>query len=404
MTSAQVTEWPAKVRRRDGRLVPFDLERIEAAVARAARESGHPDTEVPTTVAKAVADTLAHRHRGRVATVEAIQDLVEAELNASGFDDVARAYIVYRQRRAELRAAKELLGVRDDLKLSLAAVTVLRERYLRRDERGRPTESTGQMMDRVANCVAAAEDGYRPGSSGQWVERFATLLRSLEFLPNSPTLMNAGTDLGLLAGCFVLPVEDSLQSIFTTLGQAAEIQRTGGGTGYAFTHLRPAGDRIASTGGTASGPLSFVRLYDTAAGVVSMGGRRRGANMAVLDASHPDIYDFVTVKADSPQELTHFNLSVGVSDAFMRAVERNGTHRLVNPEPARRSRGFRPQTCSTRSAKPRTGAVTPAWCSWTRSTGRTCCRGVESRRRTRVGKCRCFPTSRATLARSTWPG
>jgi ribonucleoside-diphosphate reductase alpha chain len=205
---------------------------------------------------------------------------VEAELNASGFDDVARAYIIYRQRRAELRAAKELLGVRDDLKLSLAAVTVLRERYLRRDQRGRPTESTGQMMDRVANCVAAAEDGYWPGSSGQWVERFATLLRSLEFLPNSPTLMNAGTDLGLLAGCFVLPVEDSLQSIFTTLGQAAEIQRTGGGTGYAFTHLRPAGDRIASTGGTASGPLSFIRLYDTAAGVVSMGrpspGREHG--------------------------------------------------------------------------------------------------------------------------------
>ena len=143
--------------------------------------------------------------------------------------------------------------------------------------------------------------------------------------------MNADTDLGLLAGCFVLPVEDSLHSIFTTLGHAAEIQRTGGGTGYAFSHLRPAGDRVASTGGTASGPVSFLRLYDTAAGVVSMGGRRRGACMAVLDASHPDIYDFVTTKAESRNELTHFNLSVGVTDAFLRAVERGGTHRLVNP-------------------------------------------------------------------------
>ena len=186
------------------------------------------------------------------------------------------------------------------------------------------------MMDRAANCVAAAEDGYRRGSSPQWAERFSTLLRNLEFLPNSPTLMNAGTDLGLLAGCFVLPVEDSLRSIFTTLGQAAEIQRAGGGTGYTFSHLRPAGDRVASTGGTASGPMSFLRLYDTAAGVVSMGGRRRGACMAVLDASHPDIYDFITTKAESPSDLTHFNLSVGVTDAFLRAAQRDGTHRLVN--------------------------------------------------------------------------
>ncbi|CMO82671.1 ribonucleoside-diphosphate reductase subunit alpha [Mycobacterium tuberculosis] len=143
--------------------------------------------------------------------------------------------------------------------------------------------------------------------------------------------MNSGTDLGLLAGCFVLPIEDSLQSIFATLGQAAELQRAGGGTGYAFSHLRPAGDRVASTGGTASGPVSFLRLYDSAAGVVSMGGRRRGACMAVLDVSHPDICDFVTAKAESPSELPHFNLSVGVTDAFLRAVERNGLHRLVNP-------------------------------------------------------------------------
>jgi ribonucleoside-diphosphate reductase alpha chain len=318
-----------KVRHRDGRLVAFDLTRIEAAVARAAREVGHADANLATAVAKAVADELAQR--GKPPTVEAIQDLVEAQLNASGFDDIARAYIIYRQRRAELRAAKALLGVRDELKLSLAAVTVLRERYLLRDERGRPTESTGEMMDRTANYVAAAEDSYRSKSSAQWAERFSVLLRGLEFLPNSPTLMNAGTPLGLLSACVVLPLEDSLRSIFTTLAHAAEIHQAGGGTGYAFSHLRPAGDRVAGTGGTASGPLSFLRLYDTAANVVQMGGRRRSACMAVLDASHPDIYDFVQSKADSPGDLSQFNLSVGVSDAFMRAVERDGTHRLVNP-------------------------------------------------------------------------
>ncbi|BBZ12761.1 adenosylcobalamin-dependent ribonucleoside-diphosphate reductase [Mycobacterium branderi] len=322
--------WPARVRRRDGRLVTFDLARIETAIARAARETGRPDPDLAAGVAAAVADSLAQRRRD-TATVEAIQDLVEEKLSAAGFDDVARAYILYRQRRAELRSAKELLEVRDELKLSLAAATVLRERYLLRDENDRPVESTGEMMDRVATFVAAAEDRYQRGSSRRWAEEFSTRLRRLEFLPNSPTLMNAGTDLGLLAGCFVLPVEDSIRSIFTTLGHAAEIQRAGGGTGYTFTHLRPAGDRVAGTGGTASGPVSFLRLYDTAASVVSMGGRRRGACMAVLDCSHPDIYDFVTAKAQSPYELTHFNLSVGVSNAFLRAVERDGTHRLVNP-------------------------------------------------------------------------
>lgn len=319
------------MRRRDGRLAPFDPARIEAAIARAAREAGHWDPAVPATLARSVADALARRPGGGAPTVEEIQDLVEAQLAAAGLDDVARAYIVYRRQHAELRAAKALIGVRDELKLSVAAVTVLAERYLRRDAHGRPAESTGEMMDRVANCVAAAEDRYRQGSSAQWAERFSAVLRSLEFLPNSPTLMNAGTDLGLLSGCFVLPVEDSLRSIFTTLAHSAEIHQAGGGTGYTFTHLRPAGDPVVRTGGTASGPVSFLRLFDTAADVISMGGRRRGASMAVLHVSHPDIDDFVAAKADFPRELTHFNLSVGVTDAFMRAVMRDGTHRLVNP-------------------------------------------------------------------------
>ena len=197
LTAKQVAganRWPATVRARDGRLVAFDIARIEDAVMRAAREARRPAPRLATIVAKAVANELAHRPRERAPTVEMIQDVVEAQLNAAGLDDVACAYIIFRQRRAELRAAKALLDVRDELKLSLAAVTVLRERYLRRNDWGRPVESTGEMMDPVANCVAAAKDSHRPGSSAQWAERFATLLRNLEFLPNSPTIMNAGTD------------------------------------------------------------------------------------------------------------------------------------------------------------------------------------------------------------------
>ncbi|MGZ4509756.1 MAG: adenosylcobalamin-dependent ribonucleoside-diphosphate reductase [Mycobacterium sp.] len=334
--SARSAQWPASVRRRDGRLVPFDKARIEAAIARAAREAGHDDPAAPGALARSVADALAlRRPTGAVPTVEEIQDVVEAQLKAAGLDDVARAYIIYRQHRAELRTAKAMVGVRDELKLGLAAVTVLGERYLLRDEHGAPSESTGEMMDRVANCVAAAEDSYRRGSSAKWAARFSAALRGLEFLPNSPTLMNAGTELGLLSACFVLPIEDSLRSIFGTLAHSAEIHQAGGGTGYTFAHLRPAGDRVGRTGGTASGPMSFLRLFDTAAQVISMGGRRRGASMAVLDVAHPDIYDFVTAKADSPEELHQFNLSVGVTDGFLRAVARDGTHRLINPRTGR---------------------------------------------------------------------
>ena len=250
MKSAAIPTWPAKVRRRDGTLAPFDVTRIEAAVARAAREVAYEDPDMPDTVARAVANALGHR----AAPVEEIQNFVEARLGEAGLDDVARAYIIYRQRHAEVRTAKAMLGVRDELKLSLAAVTVLRERYLLRDERG------------PADRVDRRDDGSRGelcrGGRRRLPARVVTTVGRA--LLHAATLMNAGTDLGLLAGCFVLPIEDSLHSIFTTLGQAAEIQRAGGGTGYTLSHLRPAGDRVAGTGGTASGPMSFLRLYDTA--------------------------------------------------------------------------------------------------------------------------------------------
>jgi ribonucleoside-diphosphate reductase alpha chain len=213
----------------------------------------------------------------------------------AGFADVARAYSAYRCQHAELRRANEVLGVRDELKLGLGAITVLKDRYLLRDERGTVTESTGEMMGRVAACVAEAEEAWCPGSAARWAQQFAGALRRLEFLPNSPALMNAGTSLGLLSACVVLPVEDCLVSIFRALGQAAVLHQAGAGTGYSFSRLRPRGDLMASTGGAASGPVSFLSVFNTAASVLAQGGRRRGASMAVLDVSHPDICEFVDV-------------------------------------------------------------------------------------------------------------
>jgi ribonucleoside-diphosphate reductase alpha chain len=222
----------------------------------------------------------------------------------------------------------------NDLDLQPAAMTALAERYLLRDEEGRVTETPGQMMDRVAEHVAQAEGLHRDGGTTAWEERFAALMHSLEFLPNSPTLMNAGTPLGVLSGCFVLPLHDSLQSIFDTLRTTALLHQAGAGTGFSFSHLRPRGDVVSSSGGIASGPVSFVELYDSASEVIRLGGRRRGANMAVLDASHPDVETFISAKSE-PERLATFNLSVAVSDEFMRAAEEDRAYGLVNPRTGR---------------------------------------------------------------------
>ncbi|WP_431920999.1 adenosylcobalamin-dependent ribonucleoside-diphosphate reductase [Nonomuraea jabiensis] len=321
---------PREVRKRDGTVVAFDPEQIRRAIQRAAAEAGVPDPGVTGKAAHQVVDQIAARFDGRAPTVEQVQDVVEDTLMAVGLTGIARAYMIYRNRRAELREAKRLLGVRDELKLSLAATVVVKERYLRRDAAGAVIESTGEMMDRVARHVARGEDEFRPGSSARWAEEFSRAMRALEFLPNSPTLMNAGCGLGLLSGCFVLPVEDSLESIFTAVKDAVLIQQGGGGTGFAFSHLRPAGDPVRSTHGVASGPVSFIRIFDVATEIVRQGGRRRGANMAVLDCAHPDIRAFVTAKSES-EHLENFNLSVAASDAFMRAVEDRAPWPLVNP-------------------------------------------------------------------------
>ncbi|WP_208028797.1 adenosylcobalamin-dependent ribonucleoside-diphosphate reductase [Rhabdothermincola sediminis] len=224
----------------------------------------------------------------------------------------------------------------EGLPLSVAAREVLAERYLRRDRTGQVVESPGELFARVAAAIASVESRYGQDPTS-WALRFEQLMRDLTFLPNSPTLMNAGTEIGVLSACFVLPIEDSLRSIFGTLADAALIHQAGGGTGFSFSRIRPAGDLVGTTGGRASGPLSFLRLYDTAADVMREGGRRRAANMAVLEVSHPDIEAFVAAKHDL-QELHTFNLSVGATDRFMRSVVERERFELVNPR-TRRSAG-----------------------------------------------------------------
>lgn len=218
-----------------------------------------------------------------------------------------------------------------ELDLSENARRVLRARYLRRDDEGEVRETPEELIRRVARCVAQAE--LLPGDAAaaeRWEQRFRELLASRDFLPNSPTLMNAGTELGQLSACFVLPVPDSMEGIFGALRKMALIQRSGGGTGFAFSRLRPRGDVIQSTGGTTPGPLSFIRIFNAATEHIRQGGKRRGANMGVLRVDHPDVMEFAEAKREEGA-IRNFNLSVGVTDEFMEAAANGEGHELRNP-------------------------------------------------------------------------
>ncbi|MDE3095984.1 MAG: vitamin B12-dependent ribonucleotide reductase, partial [Chloroflexota bacterium] len=220
------------------------------------------------------------------------------------------------------------------LALSDNARVVLERRYLAKDERGELAETPEDLFRRVAHDIAQAEAAYATADAAGTVAaceaRFYDLMTSLRFLPNSPTLGNAGRPLQQLSACFVLPVEDSMEGIFEALKDTALIHQSGGGTGFAFSRLRPAGDRVSTTGGVASGPVSFMRVFDAATESIKQGGTRRGANMAILNVEHPDIERFIDVKSDMTT-LQNFNISVAVTERFMEAVERGDTYELVNP-------------------------------------------------------------------------
>ncbi|NOQ48602.1 MAG: adenosylcobalamin-dependent ribonucleoside-diphosphate reductase, partial [Methanococcoides sp.] len=319
-----------KIRKRDGRIVAFDSAKITLAIQKVILAVREKNGDLARKISRQVVEALEDKFKDRIPGVEDVQDIVEEILIRNGCAKVAKAYILYRQKRTEVREAKKLLGVeKDELKLSVNAIRVLERRYLLKDEEGNIIETPAGMVKRMAKAVASVDKKYG-GDVKKTEEKFYRMMAGLEFLPNTPTLMNAGTDLGQLSACFVLPVEDSLKDIFGALTNMSLVHQSGGGTGFSFSKLRPRGDVVKSTKGVASGPVSFMRIFDQATEVIKQGGKRRGANMGILRADHPDIIEFITSK-QKEGFLDNFNISVGVTDEFMKAVEDDREYDLINP-------------------------------------------------------------------------
>lgn len=327
-----------KIIKRDGRIVDFDVEKIKEAISQAIESVEEPNPELAHSLTQEVVKLLNKNFsKSSPPTVDDVQDLVEKVLIEEGQAQTAKAYILYRHKKDEERERRALILGKGDagenLIFSNEALRILKERYLLKNSEGEVIETPKEMLQRVAKNIVKADAVY--GAAKEEVKKteeiFFNLMAELKFLPNSPTLMNAGTNNQQLGSCFVLPVEDDMEGIFNSLKHAALIHQRGSGTGFSFSRLRPKGDFVGKNAGVAAGPVAFLKVYDKALETIKQGGVRPGANMAVLRVDHPDIIRFIEAKRNQPS-LKNFNLSVAVTDRFMKAVEADREYFVVNPK------------------------------------------------------------------------
>ncbi|AFL95067.1 ribonucleoside-diphosphate reductase subunit alpha [Thermococcus cleftensis] len=414
-----------KVMKRDGRIVPFDKDRIKWAIQRAMLEVGVRDEKLLNRVVRRVVRRVNELYDGQVPHIENIQDIVELELMRAGLFDVAKAYILYRKKKAEIREEKKKILNKDrldeiDKRFSINALRVLASRYLIKNEKGEIIESPRELFERVAilsvipdllydervfdkngghkqdlsrvehyigkleeydgklsigrfklnkyhferllnlyrelaekgqmkvsidDVIKMLENGAFDGYEDE-VEEYFRLMTSQTFMPNTPALINSGRPLGMLSACFVVPIEDDMESIMKAAHDVAMIQKSGGGTGLNFSKLRPEGDFVGSTAGAASGPVSFMHLIDAVSDVIKQGGVRRGANMGILEVWHPDIEKFIHAKEKNvgTNVLSNFNISVGIWEDFWEALREGRRYPLVNPRTGEKVKEIDPKS------------------------------------------------------------
>ncbi len=317
-----------KVEKRDGRIVDFDQSRITRAILAAGEATGEFNLQTAKKISDDVVSTLQEMFKKRKATpkVEEIQDVVEIALMKEGYTKTAKAYILYRQERQKVREERNkiLNGKTTNLPLSLNSLKIMAGRYLLKDRKTDTIlETPEEMFQRVARAIAEVEKKYQKSSkqTKEWGKRFYEVMTNFEFTPAGRTLANAGASTSVVSNCIVLHIEDSMDGIYSTLRDATLLQQAGSGVGFPFHTLRPAGSLAKRTQGVASGPVSFLRVYNEAFGVVKQQGRH-GANMAVMRVDHPDILDFIHAK-NIEGELKNFNISVSLTDEFLKKVESN---------------------------------------------------------------------------------
>jgi ribonucleoside-diphosphate reductase alpha chain len=322
-----------KIRKRDGSVEEFNPEKIREILQKLITDKAKQG-QIKKVIKELIETLEKYYNEELLPTTIDVEDLILELLEKYKLKHVIKKY--QEESKKQKYGFRTIHGVRDDIGLSENSIKLLAKRYLLKNEKGAITETPARMFRRVAKAAASIERQHKKDPK-KIEEEFYNAMTNLEFLPNSPTLMNAGTEIGQLSACFVLPVEDSLDSIFKAIKTMAKIQQSGGGTGFNFSKIRPEGDIIKTTKGTASGPLSFMEIFDKTTDVIKQGGKRRGANMGILYSNHPDIVEFIKSK-NNENKLANFNISVGITDEFMDAAINNKEYWLVNPHTGKKTK------------------------------------------------------------------
>ena len=323
-----------KVKKRDSRIVLFNKDKIVEAISKAMDSVNKQDYLLAEKLADLVEKELENKfNKKETPNVEDIQDLIEKALIKEGLAEVAKSYILYRYQRTVLREAKQsLIGKIDDSDLSLTSLKIAEAKYLLKDNNGNITETPNQMFLRVAKCMANVEKKYKKEDQDikDLEKKFYEIISNLEFLPSGRILAHAGTESTSLASSIAIPIEDSLEDIFSSLLHTVTLQKKTVGTGFNFSKIRPRGSKTSEHYGKSVGPISFMHIFNSASELIKCRGNRKSANMAILRVDHPAIIDFIGAK-ENQSYLNNFNISVGITDKFLEAVKKNDDYELIDP-------------------------------------------------------------------------